>query len=109
MRKILLTVATAAMIATAPMAAQAASGAVTGAAGGAITGALVGGPIGAAVGVVVGALLGTAVDGGTVFVGARVPASVALYPNADGTASAWFDGHRVVVDPRTRVIISSSS
>jgi hypothetical protein len=107
----------------------AADGTVTGAAGGAITGAIVGGPVGAAVGGVVGAIAGTAIDPppakvvtyvqaqpmpaqpvvvkGDVVVGTRLPQEVALVtvPEDPKYAYAVVNQHRVIVDPKTYVVV----
>lgn len=109
--------------------AMATDGTVTGAAGGAVTGAIVGGPIGAAVGGVVGAIAGTAlspppakvvtyVDSqplpaegvvitGDVAVGTRLPQEVALVavPEDPKYAYAVVNHHRVIVDPKTYVVV----
>jgi hypothetical protein len=134
MRKSLVPLAAAVALGLTPAAAFAA-GTVTGAAGGAVTGAIVGGPVGAVVGGTIGAIVGTAVDPpppevvtyvetqqpppvmlqGDLVVGATLPESVVLYPvpadvyvSADGWAYeyAYVNGHRVVVDPRTRAIVA---
>ncbi|MCO6186601.1 DUF1236 domain-containing protein [Rhizobium sp. L1K21] len=109
--------------------ALATEGTATGAAGGAITGAIVGGPVGAAVGGVIGAIAGTAVDPppqevvtyvraqpmpaepmtleGEVAVGAKLPEQVVLVevPEDPTYAYAFVNGHRVIVDPKTYVIV----
>lgn len=109
--------------------ALATEGTVTGAAGGAVTGAIVGGPIGAAVGGVVGAIAGTALNPppqpvvtyvqeqpmpesrviveGDVAVGAKLPQQVALVevPQDPQYAYAFVNGHRVIVDPNTYVVV----
>ena len=135
MRKILLSLTSAAAVAFIPVAASAA-GTVTGAAGGAITGAIVGGPVGAAVGGVIGAVIGTAIDPpppevvtyvesaeapppvvlrGNLVVGATLPPGVTLYPIPNHVyapvhghvyAYAVVNGQRVVVDTRTRAIVA---
>ena len=135
MRKLMLMLAPATLLAFSPVAANA-GGTVTGAAGGAVTGAVVGGPVGAVVGGVIGAILGTAIDPppppvvayvqtaeapppvvlqGNVVIGATLPASVPLYeipPDvyvpADGHVYAYaiINGQRVVVDTRTHAIVA---
>jgi len=106
MRKILIVLASTAALASAPLAsANAAGGFVTGAAGGAITGAIIAGPVGAAVGGAVGLVAGGVLDN-ELAVGATVSPSAELHPMAGGYAYTWIDGHRVVVDPQTHVIIS---
>jgi hypothetical protein len=115
--------------------ALAGTGTLTGAAGGAVAGAVGGGPVGAAVGGIVGAVVGTAVEPppvevvsyvedrplpppvmleGDVVVGATLPPSVALYPvppsvhgDSDGPVYAYavVNGHTVIVDPQTYVVV----
>ncbi len=107
MRKTLIVLASAAALASAPLAAaNAASGFVTGAAGGAITGAIIAGPVGAAVGGAIGLMAGGVLDESGLSVGAVVPATAQLHPMAGGYAYTWIDGHRVIVDPATHVIVS---
>ena len=135
MRMNLVAAVSAALLASAPITAQAASGTVTGGAGGAITGAIVAGPVGALFGGVIGAVLGTAIDPpparvvsyaaaqepppvflrGDVVVGAVLPPTVVLHPvppevyvpgDARLYAYAVVNGVPVVVDARTRVILS---
>lgn len=116
----------------APLAATpalAADSAVTGAAGGAVTGAIVGGPVGAAVGGVVGAIAGTALNpppkevvtyvrqqpvaaepvviDGPVRVGTKLPQDVVLVrvPNDPQYAYATVNQERVIVDPKTSVVV----
>jgi hypothetical protein len=108
---------------------------VTGAAGGAVTGAVVGGPVGAAVGGVIGAVVGASVDPpptevvsyvedqpppppivlqGNLVVGSTLPPAITLYPVPPDVypsagphtyAYAVVNGHTVIVDPRTHVVI----
>jgi hypothetical protein len=135
MRMNLIAAVSAALLVSTPVAVQAASGTVTGGAGGAITGAIVAGPVGAIVGGVIGAVIGTAIDPppapvvsyvatqtappvflqGDVVVGAVLPSTVVLYPvppevyvpgDARLYAYAVVNGYPVVVDARTRVILS---
>lgn len=100
-------------------------GALPGAAAGAVAGAVVGGPVGAAVGAGIGGAAGAATIPptacsyvlqqpvptftyqGEIVVGQPVPTAVALYPipQYDGYVFANLNGRRVLVDPRTRVII----
>lgn len=135
MRRILLRLAPAALLALSPVAALAA-GTATGAAGGAVAGAIVGGPVGAAVGGVIGAVIGTAVEPppstvityvqtaapppsvmleGDVAVGATLPPDVVLYQvpttvytpaGGDVYAYGVVNGQRVIVDTRTRAIVA---
>lgn len=103
---------------------------VTGAAGGAVTGAIVGGPVGAAVGGVVGAIAGTALNPpprevvtyvreqppapapvvveGPVRVGTKLPKEVVLVPVPDSPeyAYATVNKERVIVDPKTSIVVS---
>jgi hypothetical protein len=134
MRKILVSLAVAAMIA-APAIAQAADQVVTGAAGGAVAGAVVGGPVGAVVGGAIGAVVGTAIEPpppqviayvqeqppppavmlqGSLSVGAQLPPSVTLYPvppdvYVPGDRRAYgyaeINGQMVIVDPHNYVVI----
>ncbi|MGQ2967783.1 MAG: DUF1236 domain-containing protein [Allorhizobium sp.] len=110
-----------------PVVAQ--EGTVTGAAGGAVTGAIVGGPVGAAVGGVVGAIAGTAIDPPPqkvvtyvqqqpvpaqtvvierqVVVGEPLPQEVVLttIPEDPTYAYAMVNNQRVIVDPKTHVVV----
>ena len=134
MRKTLVSLAVAALVA-APVIARAADKVVTGAAGGAVAGAVVGGPVGAAVGGVIGAVVGTAIEPppqpvvayveqqppppaimlqGSLAVGATLPTSITLYPvphdvyvpgDRRSYAYAVVNGQTVIVDPRTYVVI----
>jgi hypothetical protein len=126
MRKILLALVPAAGLMAAPTIA-AADGTVGGAAAGAIGGAIIGGPVGAAAGLVIGGVVGTAIDPpppevrqyvleqeaapvyleGQLVVGAQLPRQVAIYPIPDDPvyAYAFVNGHRVIVDPQTYVIV----
>ena len=113
-----------------------AAGTATGAAGGAITGAIVGGPVGAVIGGVIGAVIGTAIDPpptqvvsyvetaqpppavslqGNLVVGATLPSTVMLYPVPPDVYAtnggqvygyAIINGHRVIVDMRTRAVVA---
>lgn len=102
---------------------------VSGAAGGAVTGAIVGGPVGAAVGGIVGAVAGTAIDPPPaevvtyveqqpvpatpvmveqeIVVGKPVPEAVVLttVPDAPQYSYAVVNEQRVIVDPKTRVVV----
>lgn len=97
-------------------------GVVVGATGGAVAGAVVGGPIG----LVAGAIIGGTVGGmptsacnyviqhdvpearyqGEIVVGQPLP-NVAYYPipQHDDYQFAYVNGHRVLVDPRTHVVV----
>jgi hypothetical protein len=124
-----------ALLVAIPAAANAADSTVTGAAGGAVAGAVVGGPVGLVVGGVIGAVVGTAVEPppppvvsyveeqpppppvvlqGDLVVGSRLPPNITLYPvpsdvyvqgDRRSYAYAVINGHTVVVDPQTYVVI----
>ncbi|MFO1184915.1 MAG: DUF1236 domain-containing protein [Bauldia sp.] len=101
------------------------SGALGGAAAGAVGGAVIGGPVGAAVGAGIGGAVGAAAMPqtactyviqqpvpqatwqGQVVVGQPLPEAVALYPipQYDTYVFANVNGRRVLVDPRTRVVV----
>jgi hypothetical protein len=126
MRKILLALVPAAGLLAAPTIA-AADGTAGGAAAGAIGGAIIAGPIGAVAGLFIGGVVGTVIDPppravaqyvavqdvpsvrleGRLVVGAQLPRQVTLYPvPADPTyAYAFINGHRVIVDPQTYVVV----
>jgi hypothetical protein len=126
MRKILLALVPAAGLLAAPTIA-AAEGTAGGAAAGAIGGAIIGGPVGAVAGLIIGGVVGTVIDPpppavnefvatqegppvyleGNLVVGAQLPRQVTLYPvPADPTyAYAFINGHRVIVDPQTYVVV----
>lgn len=102
-----------------------AGGAVAGATAGAVTGAVVGGPVGAAVGGVVGGAAGAAAVPRTactyvieqnvpavtvekeVVVGQPLPDAVVLHeiPEYKTYVFANVNNHRVLVDPKTRVVV----
>jgi hypothetical protein len=126
MRKMLLALVPAAGLLAAP-AIAAAEGTAGGAAAGAIGGAIIGGPVGAAAGLIIGAVVGTAIDPpppavtayvaeqdvppvyleGNLVVGAQLPRQVAIYPIPEDPtyAYAFVNGHRVIVDPQTYVVV----
>lgn len=102
-------------------------GAGVGIVSGAATGALVGGPIGAVVGGVVGGVAGVAVDPpkevktyvrtqhadsvtyeGSTDVGQVLPETVAVYdvPKFERYRWSYINGHRVLIDRKTRKVIS---
>ncbi|MBB4065893.1 DUF1236 domain-containing protein [Gellertiella hungarica] len=113
----------------APFAVHAQEGTVNGAAGGAVTGAIVGGPVGAAVGGVAGAIVGTAIDPPPrevvtyvesqpvptapvaveqeIVVGKPLPEKVVITPVPDQPKYAYavVNQERVIVDPKTRVVV----
>lgn len=125
--KKLVIIALAAGAAISAGAAQAGEAAATGAVSGAVTGAIVGGPIGAAVGGVGGAVLGTALEPPPatvrtyvteqrvpsvrvqeeVVVGKAVPGTVQyrVVPSDERYAYAVVNDHRVIIDPKTRVVV----
>jgi hypothetical protein len=130
MRKVLLTVASAgAMVLLTESAfalcAPNAGGAMGGAAVGATAGAVVGGPVGAAVGGAIGGAAGAAATPpeacsyvieeevpvttieSEVVVGEPLPEVVVLHPipDYDTYVFANVNGHRVLVDPSTRVVV----
>ena len=135
MRRNLMTFAAAGALLVAIPAVAVADGA-TGAVGGAVTGAVVGGPAGAAVGGVIGLVVGASIDPppppivsyvedqpppppvvleGNLVVGATLPPSVTLYPvpsdvyvqgDSRSYGYAVVNGHTVIVDPHTYVVIS---
>jgi hypothetical protein len=99
-------------------------GAVGGAAAGAVTGAVVGGPVGAAVGAAVGGAAGSQLPPTAcsyvvtekvatvkldkqVVVGEALPATVQLHtiPDTQTYVFASVNDKRVLVDPKTRVVI----
>jgi len=100
-------------------------GALGGAAAGAVAGAVVGGPVGAAVGAGIGGVAGaatmpatactyvlqqpvpTATYQGEIIVGQPLPQTVAVYPipQYEGYMFANVNGRRVLVDPKTHVIV----
>lgn len=104
-------------------------GAVAGAVGGAATGAVVGGPVGAAVGGVAGAITGAAVTAPSppvityvqrqplprdtvvvhqeIVVGQPLPPAVEVTPVPDHPQFAYavVNHERVIVDPRTHVVV----
>lgn len=103
-------------------------GKVTGLVGGAATGAVVGGPVGAVIGGAVGLTLGAAIDPppdrvvtyvqeqpvdqsivvhDTIRVGRPLPDRVILTPVPDDRRYAYaiVNQHRVIVDPRNRVVV----
>jgi hypothetical protein len=101
-----------------------AGGTVGGAAAGAVTGAVVGGPVGAAVGGVVGGTVGSqlppkacsyvvteevpaATIQGELVVGQPLPDAVVLHeiPDTKTYVFASVNEHRVLVDPKTRVVV----
>jgi hypothetical protein len=102
-----------------------AGGAVGGAAAGAATGAVVGGPVGAAVGGVIGGAVGSQALPPTacsyvvktevpvtkieqkVVVGEPLPEVVVLHPipETQTYAFAYVNDQRVLVDPKTRVVV----
>jgi len=130
-----LAIIPAVLLGSLPVAAHADHITVTGAAGGAVTGAIVGGPVGAVIGGVIGAVIGATVEappaevvayvqtqqvepvylGGDLVVGATLPELVVLHPvpqdiyvAPDGRVYGYavVNGHPVVVDAQTRVIVS---
>ncbi len=128
MKKTLIIIS-AALMGSLATAAMAQDSAVTGAAGGAVTGAIVGGPVGAVVGGAVGAIAGTAIDPPPapvvtyvekqpvpadvvvieepVAVGRPLPRTVVLTPVPENPAYAYaiVNQQRVIVDPKTHVVV----
>ncbi len=126
MNKLVIAVASIAMLGTG---ASAQEGTASGAAGGAVTGAIVGGPVGAAVGGVAGAVIGTAIDPPPdqvvtyvreqplppepviveqeIVVGQPLPQTVVLtpVPEAPEYAYTYVNERRVIVDPTTRAVV----
>lgn len=126
MRRMLLAIVPAAALLVAPVAAMA-DGMGAGAATGAVSGAVVGGPVGAVAGLVIGAVVGSTLDPpapavreyvvehevppiqlqGNLVVGAQLPSQIEVYPVPEDPRYAYavINGHYVIVDPQTYVVV----
>ncbi len=127
MRKLLLALVPATGLVAVPVTAMA-DGTAGGAAAGAIGGAIIGGPVGAVAGLVIGAVVGTAIDPppptvqdyvmnqegadlsmeGELVIGAQIPPGVQVYPVPEDPryVYAFINGHRVVIDAETYVVVA---